>query len=68
MLTPYTPLDFMEALARERRADPRVLAASGTVRSTPSPVRQRISRVLIQVGHWIEGSRPQAAPIATRPC
>ena len=55
MLSPYSPLDFMEALARERRTDARILAAGGDAIATRMSLRRRIGRSLVRFGQWLDG-------------
>ena len=55
MLSPYSPLDFMEALASERRAVPRILTAGGDAIATRMTLRRRVGRSLVRFGQWLDG-------------
>ncbi len=63
MNSPYSPLDFMEALAKERRIDARILAAGGDAIPVRMTVRRQIGRALVRFGRWIDGgvTLPDAA-------
>lgn len=62
MSAPYLPLDIVEALARERRTDPRILAAQGSAAITKTTPRQRLGRTLVRFGQWLEGHCPEPLP------
>ena len=67
MSAPYLPLDFVEALARERRTDPHILASQGSTAPIRTTQRQRLGRTLVRFGQWLEGHCPDVvtgAPVA----
>jgi hypothetical protein len=57
MLTPYSPPHFMEALAKERRVDPRILAAYGSSIPARRTLRHNLGEALVRLGRWIEGAQ-----------
>ena len=65
MSTPFLPLDVLdivEALDRERRTDPRIVAAHDSAASIRTTPRQRIGGTLVRFGRWIEGYCPDMLP------
>lgn len=62
MLAPYSPLDFMEAVARERRIDPRILAAQGAIAPVRDTTRRRLGKLVVRFGRWIEGQHSDYRP------
>lgn len=64
MTTAYSPLHFMEALARERRRHRDSPAGEG---ATPSSIttRQRVGRTVMRLGRRLMGDRSDAMPRTT---
>jgi hypothetical protein len=53
MLTSYSPLDFLEALARERQRD-------RSIAPDRAGVRRRIARWALAIDRWRRGRHPRA--------
>lgn len=64
MMTGYSPLHFMEALAAERRTKRRIAAGRGAAAFTIT-ARQRLARTLIQLGYRLRGEQGEAIPRTT---
>jgi hypothetical protein len=68
MLGPSSPLDFIEALARERQTDPRLAAMRSALDTPrrPSP-RTRLARAIVRMGEWLDGRSFEPTPTPSLP-
>jgi hypothetical protein len=63
---PYIPLNTLESMAAERRADPRVIAAAGyPLTGSRRKPRHSLGALLVRFGRWVEGTRREHVPVAT---
>jgi hypothetical protein len=56
MLSPYSPMAFTEALATERRIDPRILTAAGDTLPARRTLRTQFGHALVRAGRWLSGN------------
>lgn len=60
MLAPYSPMDFLQAVAKERRKDPHILSTTRASVPTRNPLRRRLGRMAIRLGQRLEGNHEKA--------
>lgn len=66
MLAPYSPMVFLQAVAKERRNGPHVLSTTRASVPTRNPLRRRLGRMAIRLGQRLEGNHEKAvSEIAT---